>query len=330
MARMLFLYTFVISFVVTVLGTNKNPAHSQPATQPALSANGTSPAVNQTSQSSNVTYDHTYKHFDCGTDSSSASDHFIHTVSTLNNKNGPKGAPGARKRSELPKRGFAITVDTYFHVVTETASAGTVTQDMANAQVSALNSAYQPVGVQFNLKGTDFTVNDAWAVGIGQDDTNMKTALRNGTYDALNIYFQTNLNGSILGTCSLPTNITGPSSYITDGCNVNAGTMPNGPIQGFNLGMTAAHETGHWLGLLHTFEGYSCDGDGDFIDDTPMESVSTNGCPTSPVKDSCPNDPGPDPIHNFMDYSTDACYTTFTDGQIARIQNMWGAYRSGK
>ena len=82
--------------------------------------------------------------------------------------------------------------------------------------------------------------------------------------------------------------------------------MPNGPVVGYNLGKTAVHEVGHWFGLLHTFQDNTCDsGDaGDFIDDTPRQSVSTDGCPVG--KDSCPDQPGLDPIHNFMDYGTDA------------------------
>ena len=77
---------------------------------------------------------------------------------------------------------------------------------------------------------------------------------------------------------------------------------------GYNLGKTAVHEVGHWLGLLHTFQDNTCEaGDpGDWITDTPQESVSTDGCPVG--KASCPNvDVGGvgDPVHNFMDYSTD-------------------------
>lgn len=63
------------------------------------------------------------------------------------------------------------------------------------------------------------------------------------------------------------------------------------------------------------------------MNDTPQESMSTSGCPSG--KDSCPNDPGLDPINNYMDYSTDECYTQFTADQIMRIQNMFNLYRAG-
>lgn len=70
------------------------------------------------------------------------------------------------------------------------------------------------------------------------------------------------------------------------------------------------HETGHWFGLLHTFQGNTCrvDDAGDFIDDTNQERTSTVGCPS--FKDSCGLSPavasgGGDPYHNYMDYSSD-------------------------
>jgi hypothetical protein len=28
-------------------------------------------------------------------------------------------------------------------------------------------------------------------------------------------------------------------------------------------------------------------------------------------------------VHNYMDYSTDACYQNFTPGQVGRIESMW-------
>lgn len=72
----------------------------------------------------------------------------------------------------------------------------------------------------------------------------MKSALREGTYDTLNIYFQTNLSSTdmasgtiLLGFCTRPTNVTygNPpveflsADYSSDGCNILAGTMAKGP-----------------------------------------------------------------------------------------------------
>jgi hypothetical protein len=73
----------------------------------------------------------------------------------------------------------------------------------------------------------------------------------------------------------------------------------------------------HWLGLPHTFgpgEG-DCSYDGDGILDTPVESVANFGCDPN-GQDSCPGQAGKDPIHNFMDYSDDACLYEWTQGQI--------------
>ena len=58
-----------------------------------------------------------------------------------------------------------------------------------------------------------------------------------------------------------------------------------------NLGATAAHEMGHWLGLLHTFEDETCDAAswGDYVADTPQQAVPTEGCPARGSQDSCPN-----------------------------------------
>jgi hypothetical protein len=274
------------------------------------------------SESSNV-----YRRHACAVSHDQATEHFKRTIRALQTKQ-KTSAVGSRAPAALTHRAVQqpITINTYFHVITTTAKASTITQSMADAQASALNAAYNPIGITFNLVNTSFAANDAWAVAEGTAMDDLKLALRRGTYADLNLYFHSDLTGGILGTCTLPSKVppgAQPALYASDGCNVNAGTMPGGTTQGYNKGGTSIHETGHWLGLLHTFEGYSCDGDGDLIDDTPMQSESTDGCPRKPAKDSCPMNRGVDAIHNYMDYSTDECYENFTPGQVSRVESLW-------
>ncbi|KAF1844773.1 uncharacterized protein K460DRAFT_282492 [Cucurbitaria berberidis CBS 394.84] len=279
------------------------------------------------------------KTFDCGTDTAHASDDFLKTIEALHGKTS-SGSPAARAalaaRDTAKANTGPIAIDAVFHIVAKDANKGTITNDMPSAQLDSLNESYKPYDITFNLINVTWTTNDAWAVGATADDTEMKKSLRQGTYDTLNLYFQTDLSGGVLGRCTLPSSIANgkqdPTVYYNDGCNINANTMPNGAMEGYNQGKTAVHETGHWMGLLHTFEGYSCDGPGDYIDDTPAELTATDGCPTNPAKRSCPNQQKAgeaDPIHNYMDYSVDSCYEGFTDLQVARMRNMWTMYRDG-
>jgi hypothetical protein len=276
------------------------------------------------------------KSFDCGTDTSHASDDFLKTIQALHGKSnsGSHAARAALAARDDPTG--PIAVDAVFHIVATAAKKSSITNDMPSAQLDALNQAYKPYDISFNLINVTWSTNDDWAVGNKPADDAMKKALRQGSYDTLNLYFQTDLAGGVLGRCTLPSsmgqNKPDPTVYYNDGCNVNANTMPKGAMNGYNAGMTAVHETGHWMGLLHTFEGNSCDGPGDYIDDTPVESTATDGCPTSPAKRSCPNQQKAneaDPIHNYMDYSIDSCYEGFTTLQVARMRNMWGMYRKG-
>ncbi|HEX8547294.1 MAG TPA: M43 family zinc metalloprotease [Cytophagaceae bacterium] len=89
----------------------------------------------------------------------------------------------------------------------------------------------------------------------------------------------------------------------------------------YDLGRTATHEIGHWLGLIHIWGDSNCGND--FVDDTPRQSFDNRNMSTScsPHFSSC-NENGPstrDMHENFMDYTPDRCMSLFTYGQKERM-----------
>ena len=228
--------------------------------------------------------------------------------------------------------GFKATVPVYFHVVTDGAT-GAVTDRQVADQVEVLNKTFggreggDATGFSFTLAGIDRTDDADWFyAGIGgTHEHTMKQTLRRGGSDALNLYSTT--AGAYLGWAYLPDILTKPGQEYLDGVVFDWESMPGTSDRyagEYDLGETATHEVGHWLNLEHTFYG-GCNANGDFVDDTPAQKTATNGCPAG--KDTC-KEPGLDPIHNYMDYSYDSCYTEFTPGQTQRMRDAWLYYRA--
>lgn len=148
---------------------------------------------------------------------------------------------------------------------------------------------------------------------------------RLGDASVLNVYLTNHFSGKTLaeGFARFPWWYA--SSPQLDGIVVQPATLKGGDHSFANEGDTLVHEVAHWLGLFHTFQN-SCTLPGDGIADTPAHTAS-HGC--RPGYDSCPDDPGTDPVHNFMDYSHDYCMFEFTPGQAAVMVANYRAYRSG-
>jgi hypothetical protein len=192
--------------------------------------------------------------------------------------------------------------------------------------MNVLNAAFASTGWRFNLAGTTRTNNDSWYTMTpgSTAETQAKAALRQGSADDLNIYLA-NIGGGLLGWATFPSNyVSAPSR---DGVVVLSASLPGGNAAPYNLGDTATHEVGHWMGLYHTFQGGCArqDTGGDIVADTPAERSAAYGCPVN--RDSCASLPGPDPIYNFMDYTDDACMVEFTTKQDERMDAMFSAYR---
>ena len=223
-----------------------------------------------------------------------------------------------------------VTIPVVFHVIRKntTVDGGNVPKTWITNQIAVLNSSYSTgtggadTGFQFSLQSITRTTNATWFKLTSGKEKKMKTALKVGGPETLNIY-SAKLGNSLLGWSYFAQDAA--RDGVLDGVVIHFDTLPGGPWgTDYSEGDTTTHEVGHWLNLYHTFQG-GCQGNGDFIDDTPAEASPAYKCPTG--LDTC-SAPGTDPITNFMDYTFDSCMYQFTADQAVRMQEAWAAYRA--
>jgi len=239
-----------------------------------------------------------------------------------NGKGKPSGSSSASSSSSSTGGGGGtVTVNVWFHVINQGSGIanGDVPTSQINGQIAVLNASY--TAFSFNLAGITRTTNAAWFnMGINSSaEQAAKSTLRVGGAADLNIY-TANLGGGLLGWATFPQDYAGNPS--DDGVVILYTSLPGGSEVPYDEGDTATHEVGHWVGLYHTFQG-GC-AKGDLVDDTPAEKSAAFGCPVG--RNTCQG-LGVDPIHNFMDYTDDACMFEFTAGQVARSQTFFSTYR---
>ena len=184
---------------------------------------------------------------------------------------------------------------------------------------------------------TGITRHEIQVTGTSWSNNNINSTIKPATkwepLRYMNIYVLgipgTTAAGGVVGFSNYPT--TSLIGAATDGIVIDYNWFGGEgyPASGIR---TLTHETGHYLGLPHTFDGNTCPGD-DGISDTPniekstreyMTLDCTNGFPTGPV--SCGN------AHmyvNYMDYVTETCYTSFTNGQVNLMRAVLDGTSSG-
>ncbi len=232
---------------------------------------------------------------------------------------------GARPRGPVAARmPQSVTVSVYFHEIND--GKVRVSDTQVADQINVLNAAFALSPLKFSLAGITHTNNVQWFQMTPGSTAEREAKLALGlprSPKILHLYSAAPGQG-LLGWATFPWDV---AKFPNDsGVVLLYSSLPGGNAAPYNLGDTATHEVGHWVGLYHTFQG-GCTRTGDSVADTAAEKSAAFGCPTN--QDSCVQKrfPGLDPVTNFMDYSDDACMSKFTAEQIQRMSDLCLQYR---
>ena len=241
-----------------------------------------------------------------------------------------------------------LVIPVVFHVIKKTDGTGDIAPALIQSQVDILNEDFNaatgtPGAMGTNAKlqfvlakldpmgnpttGIDVVTSNTYFNDPGSSGQNtMKRTLKWDTSRYLNIYTNNAGGGGILGYATFPSEEAGgPEDGVVLNWVYVGRNAPGGAP--YDMGRTATHEVGHYLGLYHTFQsGCGSAGapytSGDLIADTSREAQPNYDC--QPASSGCG---GAAPIENYMDYSEDACMTKFTVEQANRIRCSIMNYR---
>ncbi|KAJ0301429.1 hypothetical protein COL516b_007832 [Colletotrichum fioriniae] len=200
---------------------------------------------------------------------------------------------------------------------------------------TTLNEGYAKHGITFGPIETYEVANDTYANMNYMEHRHGKTremqrALRIGGPETLNLYIVPKLDTGLLGYAAFPDLLTNPFSIVGatgtwfDG---DAVVIGHSALDGTLFAKAVIHETGHWLGLYHPFQGSCKVPNGDYIPDTPQSRHENYACK---AKDTCPDFPGEDLVWNYMAYSACDKNLSFTPGQALFMRQSWYSFRDPK
>ena len=212
-----------------------------------------------------------------------------------------------------------------WHVIHASNNAGNLTDAQIAYQIQVMNYDFQIHNITFILDTIDRTANDTWFEGWDPENGGMDAqgmqALNYDPYHYLNIYSAELAGGGGFVTCGYtwwPTNYS--EGHYRQGISIDYRCIAGGSYGDD----TATHEIGHYFGLYHTFQT-DCSAPDDAVADTPRNhSDYLHGCNSN--QDSCPDDPGNDPVSNYMNYSSVGCTNNFSLGQKERMDAIIASY----
>jgi len=226
-----------------------------------------------------------------------------------------------------------LNIPVIVHVVYNTSSEK-ISRAQVESQIAVLNE-------DFNAQNSDYNGYDAGYTSV-KGDPNINFCLVQVRWvKTKKKSFST--NDAVKFTSNGGDDVVDPTKYLNIWvCNIGQGILgyaqfPNGPAStdgvvihyracgrgssynlysAYNLGRTATHEIGHWLGLRHIWGDATCGNDQ--VGDTPLHNTANYGCPGEGHRSTCTGTPL-EMWMNYMDYTDDRCMYLFSDGQAARM-----------
>lgn len=232
-----------------------------------------------------------------------------------------------------------------------------ISDEQINSQIRVLNEDYRrkvgtkgyntnPVGIDMEIEfqlatkdpngnptnGITRTFNNSISFDLQYENQKIANIIHWNYEKYLNIWVVKSKFGTIgysafpydsdlSGLDSTPEDVAGQD--IFDGVIVdyqNFGTCCGTLKNYYNLGRTATHEVGHWLGLLHpTEQTIPCSND--FCDDTPQIEKLNESLTCNKMTSVCNGVSRMNMIENYMDYSPDICMNIFTNDQKKRSRS---------